>query len=152
MFFNKPNKDNEEIFKKYWSIFYQYAYLMTCDESLSNTIAKEAIEAINKQQKDKYNKFEKLWAFKICDTEFQKIINNLNKKNIQSMFLDHLEINDRKIIIFRDYFELTYLEISNILGITEDNVSYKVNSIRLKLIESNPDKFYFSSTDGAQGL
>lgn len=154
-----------EIFETYFEKIYKFIYLKTSDVKVAEDLTSEtfisALQNINQFDASWKEANFKAWIYKIA---YNKVINfykknesvdeitdnlelaytidfwqNLdNKIKIEEIlsFLDTLKKNEKNIIIYRIWYDLSFKEISEILGLSVDNCK-QISSRTMKKIYSN---------------
>lgn len=154
-----------DIYDEYVEKIYKFIYLKTSDKQISEDLTSETfISALQKiyqfDSKNPDSNF-KAWLYKIA---YNKVINFYKKDWIETEINDNLELayqvdfwqnldnkmkideiltflwtlkpNEKKVIIYRIWYDLSFAEISEILGLSVDNCK-QISSRTMKKIYSN---------------
>lgn len=154
-----------EIYDEYVEKIYKFIYLKTSDKQISEDLTSETfISALQKiyqfDAKNPDSNF-KAWLYKIA---YNKVINFYKRQGIETEINDNLELayqvdfwqnldnkmkideiltflwtlkpNEKKVIIYRIWYDLSFAEISEILGLSVDNCK-QISSRTMKKIYSN---------------
>jgi len=104
-----------ELYEKYVDEIYKFVYLKTTNVEISQDLVSETF----------FSALQNIWNF---DTD-KGYLNTLTKK-------------ERDVIIYRIWYDLSFSEISEILGLSLDNCK-KISSRTLKKISANFLSFLF---------
>lgn len=153
------------LYDKYINEIYKFIYLKTTNVEISEDLTSEtfisALQNISKFDIENTNSNFRAWIYKIAynkvinyyktkDREveipddfdivyfedFSENIDNKDKLKDILSYLKTLSKNERSVIIYRIWYDLSFSEISEILGISLDNCK-KISSRTMKKISAN---------------
>ncbi len=160
-----------ELYEKYVDEIYKFVYLKTTNVEISQDLVSEtffsALQNIWNFDTDKDSANFRAWLYKIaynkvinfykikdreteisdildlpCEENFSCDIDNKDTLKNILCYLNTLTKKERDVIIYRIWYDLSFSEISEILGLSLDNCK-KISSRTLKKISANFLSFLF---------
>lgn len=154
-----------EIYEKYVDEIYKFIFLKISDKQISEDLTSEtffsALQNISQFDAENENSNFRAWIYKIAynkvinfyrikdreveipddfdiifENNFSENLDNKNKLEEVLKYIKTLNKNERNVIIYRIWYDLSFSEIAEILWLSLDNCK-KISSRTMKKIYSN---------------